>query len=409
MGPLDGSCRSVAFGAVAIVSAAACSGPTPAATPRTPDAGVDEARRTVVVERDDPLGKRWLDASNEITPDRLRLLSNLAAADPEAAALLREATQRLGGGALDRLAARFRSCAARSKWDGGHAEPVGGTYFFVRPLEELAFGHRSPEWEAKIIEFHAQPALGFRAIAHPDLVEHQIWRLPNICIQPDLSIRAAYGAVLHQLFRGLRFNPLDEWQLFKASSDENAFLVAVLQLPGNELQAYAFEAQASGHLLGAAAATTATRLFDSNGRQRLPLAQLVDFARAAPPRGLGYGRGRWARLRGLFVEALRAERLALAQFLPDRRQELAGLARNRDIHLQRIAAFKQQMQLARRRGDLALLATAESELADAEQNRSRTEALLAVGVPTERRFEARMIELDAEIAERTPQLGAVSP
>ena len=349
----------------------------------------------------DALGADWLDGESTIRATHVERLLALGRADPEVTSLVREAVRVLGNGRIDGLAARFSPCPATAGSPPGRTVVNGAIALIPRSLQEIALGQRSPITEAHLAAAQNGRAREVRVTTEADFIRVERTFLPDICIASRLSIVEAYEAVVHELVHALRLSPHARTHLAATAKTKAAFDLAMVLLPGGEVEAYTVSWRARMRIPDRGLRMWRGLRFINP--YTLQLATTPDvLARAIlapPPEGLGYAEGTLASTFEEAKHALDTEttevRSLLDATLAERRANIAVYEANLNAYTHNIAAYHHNLRLAESTANRQLAVVSRAGIAEAERGLAETRALLDAGRASETRLVADLASVDA--------------
>ena len=362
----------------------------------------------------DPLHANWLGGGSTVSADRVAATLAVGDSDPLVRDLVRKATERLGGGTPAGLAARFSVCEATDASHAGLTEVRFKDAWVVRTVEELAFATRPEITQRQLAALQEGPSLNVRIVTLPDLVLVERTMLPEICIAQRISILEAYEAIVHELVHALRADPRSALTLAQTAPDERAFLLAFVQAPGGETEAYETAVAARLRLHHTDRLTSPIlRFFDrTSGALVVPPVVLADAILAPLPEGLGYADGR---LRDSYTNAWRKVRESLSlrstlieEALKDRQRLIDVATANVDIHTSNVAVHRHNVQVASARGMVGLKAREAAALDESRKELERTHTLLATAQSSKTRLEKDIASLREQIGAADARRGMPS-
>jgi hypothetical protein len=336
----------------------------------------------------------WLDGTNELTEARFDRVMSVVVRDPDGNRIALEAVARLGRGSPAVLRSRFRVCV------GAEADGLEGKTY---TREELHLVGRGEGFEAALEgAIRSGDPLDVRVEEGPDFVMVSRWLMPRICIQPGLGTTQAAEAFVHELIHALRRDPRINPD--PVAFDDESYARAVVQLPGDEVDAYAGAVRVRIRLDGQQAiAPQLARVFDPAGNLLVSRDDLGRIVLARQPQGLGYADGllAGARQKAIASEAKRVamRRDLLAQYADFRRQEAAVHAKNIEIFTGNLKVYEHNIGVAQQRNDPALEQKTRAQLAAEQRTLADARTKLAAAQASEERVRADLGPLDMRLAQ----------
>ena len=344
----------------------------------------------------------WLDGGSTLQRAHFERLLDVASQDPEVRAFLERAAvalKRQGPGDLFGL---LSVCNQGEQDEGGHTFLLFDIGVFSLDVDSLIAGKASPQVQAQLDEAARQPDLmRIERRDSPDYVLLRRSRVPRICLARGISVASAYEALVHELVHASQRDP--QLVMVPASqSDQASFLVAFVQAPGDEVDAYLTGARATIRLdHGRRRVHRALQpLLDDQGQ---PVADRATVARtilAPVPNGLGYATGA---LRDAYAKELEAENAehdarqrVVNETLAIRREQHRVFESNVGVHQHNIAAYQQNATIYRSQGDRAGEQKALAGVQEATRLLTDTQRQLAAVVASEQRLTAESALLGAK-------------
>lgn len=355
--------------------------------------------------RGDPMERDWLDGGTVVGAEHLERVAALAQADPLDASLFAEARDRLGGGSVAGLAARFSTCPPSANGEPGLTNLACEHALLGLGLDDVAAGKPTSETQTRIAALLRAPARDVRVEQHPDYVFFERTSLPAICVAPRLSVAEAYEVVVHELVHALRYAPCRRTDDALGPADDATYMAAAVLAPGGE--ADAFVASIRARLRVSSQGWLISPLLDvfdrGTGNLIAPREALVPRILAPPPTGLGYATGRLATVRNDALAAV-TMKLSLKNELFDKllaqRRAAADVDRqNLHIHESNIEAARNNQAVYRARGDAKGVARWAAEEATAVRGLAATKAELEIATTSERRLVEEQAAVAAELAQ----------
>jgi GNAT superfamily N-acetyltransferase len=342
------------------------------------------------------LGNDWLDGTGRLTPERLDRIFAIAARDAEVKPLLDEALARMGRGSRETLRSRFTLCAE------GDAPGLAGKTFMRQEQLVVAKGEG---WAAEVQKAtHTDDLMDARVTDGVDYAVVERWVIPRICMQPQLPLGGAVEALVHELTHALKRDPRRYPVDLATPTDEAHFQIATVQLPGDEVDAYATASRARVRLDGGTAGVLPPLRpsFDAQGRLIGSRESLARAIVASAPQGLGYGDGMLrhalAEARAAESSTLESKRRLLATFADLRHDEQAQLVKIIATMTANVGIHETNIGIAQQRRDAALEAKFKKARDDEKKKLDETKALLAASQASEQRVRAEIPQLEARIA-----------
>ena len=352
-----------------------------------------------------PLASDWLDGDSDIEGEDLERVFALGARDAQVQAVFAEAKKRLGGGSVDALAERMKTCATDPAQEPGHAKLLCEHALLGLEVEDLVAGKPTAVTQQRIAEVVATPARDARVEMHTDYVLVERTLLPQICVVPRMTLAEAYEVLLHELVHALHYEPCKLMASATQPLDDDAFRQQVVLAPGGEADAYVLSVGARLRL-GTPGSVTSPLLdlFDpQTGALRVTREALAPRILAPPPGGLGYAQNRLRDPRGeataALIQQLSLRRSLLEELIRKRRSAAGVHAQNVAIHGQNIQASQHNIGVAQRKGDGRAQSEWRAKLAASEQGLAATKASLDAASASETRLTAELATLDAQLAE----------
>jgi hypothetical protein len=345
----------------------------------------------------------WLDGESALRPAHLERLLDLSTLDPEATALVQRAAAAFHFPDTSQLTTLFSLCSASVDESGGRTVIHQDLGALSVDLESQIAGRPSPKLQAEIDALTgAGGIVRFEKEDHSDYVLVRRWLLPDICIRRDLSLISAYDTFLHELTHASRRDPLTR-EPRASRLDKAAYLDAVVQLPGDEVDAYIAGSQGRLHLERSTEALLKPLrpLFSASGELVGSREVLGRAILAPPPVGLGYA---GSSMRQAHASALDAERSYLdtslyvvTQSLEQRKQQRVVYEHNVGAHTHNVEAWRQQQDLARSRGDAAAEQKAREQISAEQESAAQARKLLDATVASLNRLDTESRRLQGEL------------
>ena len=153
-----------------------------------------------------------------------------------------------------------------------------------------------------------------------------------------MPVRAAYEALVHELTHALHRDPRAQPFDLASPADEARYALAVVQLPGDEVDAYATAARARARVDGGTGGLLPPlrTAFDAGGKLLASREALGRAVVAPPPAGLGYSEGMLLRsalsvARATEARTIDSKRRLLTTYADLRHAEQEALAKNVDL------------------------------------------------------------------------------
>lgn len=215
---------------------------------------------------DDPLGKNWVDGGKEIKPEHLQRLLELLHTETYAWNIVTksmihadiiherlEAEPALKNMKLSKESLTFITPCGEGWADGVTTGPVTWTLYLWRDISEiLDTPSKTPDRE--IVKLYAPKTGKFKEAnqvpnntperyeVEPDAIYYRVLtQRPAICMDQDLSIKAAAEVLLHEMvhyMNGYKLYHLDWGQKLSRFKDRNDYAAQTVRVPGGERDAY---------------------------------------------------------------------------------------------------------------------------------------------------------------------------
>jgi hypothetical protein len=345
----------------------------------------------------------WVDSEPALRPAHLDRLLDLSTLDPEATALVAHAAEAFHFQDVAQLASLFSLCAATVDESGGRTIIHQDLGALSVDLESQVAGHPTAKLKAEIEALTlAKGLVRFEQEDHTDYVLVRRWLLPEICIRRDISLISAYDTFLHELTHASRRDPLLR-DPRPAQLEKAAYLDAVVQLPGDEVDAYL--AGSRGRLRLEHAPDSLLKplrsLFSTTGDFLGTREQLGRAILAPPPAGLGYANSSMRQAQASAIDAERSyfdtSLYVVTQSLEQRKQQRVVYEHNLGAYTHNADAWHQQQEIARSRGDAAGEQKARTQAAAEAENAAQSRKLLDATLASQKRLETEMKRLQGEL------------